>query len=155
MIFKLFPEEGAFGIHERPIHWSWTILWYSLIPLIGGILFAYFFLYLEKIFTRVETWALPALLKATLWGIVLSVLTLVTDYALFSGEFHIVPFSKTALSYSPLFLLLIALIKTISTHAGFAMDGVEVKFFQQFLLVSRLVLQFLNSSLFSPQLLSP
>lgn len=71
------------GIHERPIHWSWTILWYSLIPLIGGMLFAYFFLYLEKIFTRVETWALPALLKATLWGIVLSVLTLVTDYALF------------------------------------------------------------------------
>ena len=61
------------------------------------MLFAYFFLYLEKIFTRVETWALPALLKATLWGIVLSVLTLVTDYALFSGEFHIVPFSKTAL----------------------------------------------------------
>ena len=121
LIFKLFPEEGAFGIHERPIHWSWTILWYSLIPLIGGMLFAYFFLYLEKIFTRVETWALPALLKATLWGIVLSVLTLVTDYALFSGEFHIVPFSKTALSYSPLFLLLIALIKTISTHVGFAM----------------------------------
>ena len=121
IVFKLFPEEGAFGIHERPIHWSWTILWYSLIPLIGGMLFAYFFLYLEKIFARVETWALPALLKATLWGIVLSVLTLVTDYALFSGEFHIVPFSKTALSYSPLFLLLIALIKTISTHVGFAM----------------------------------
>ena len=120
-IFKLFPEEGAFGIHERPIHWSWTILWYSLIPVIGGMFFAYFFLYLEKIFTKVESWALPALLKATLWGIVLSFLTLVTDYALFSGEFHIVPFSKTALSYSPLFLLLIALIKTISTHAGFAM----------------------------------
>ena len=41
LIFKLFPEEGAFGIHERPIYWSWTILWYSLVPIIGGILFAY------------------------------------------------------------------------------------------------------------------
>lgn len=121
VVFKLFPEEGAFGIHRRLIHWSWTILWYSLIPIVIGILFGYFFLYLEKVFTKVEMWHVPAIFKATLWGIILSFLTLITDYALFSGEFHIVPFSKTALSYSPLFLLLIALIKTFSTHAGFAM----------------------------------
>lgn len=121
LIFTLFPEEGAFGIHKRPVHWSWSILWYSLIPIIIGIVFGYFFLYFEKIFTKLESWQAPTIFKATLWGTVLSALTLITNYVLFSGEFHIVPFSKTALSYSPLFLLLIALTKTFSTHAGFAM----------------------------------
>ncbi len=121
IVFTLFPEEGAFGIHKRPINWSWSILWYSLIPVIIGIIFGYFFLYFEKVFTKAEAWRLHTIFKATLWGIMLSLLTLITNYVLFSGEFHIVPFSKTALSYSPLFLLLIALIKTFSTHAGFAM----------------------------------
>lgn len=121
LIFKLFPEEGAFGIHKRAIIWSWSILRYGIIPILAGIIFAYFFLYLEKVFTKLESWKLSPIFKAILWGLVLSSLTLITDYALFSGEFHIVPFSKTAISYSPLFLLLIALIKTISTHAGFAL----------------------------------
>ncbi len=121
LIFKLFPEEGAFGIHKRPITWSWSIIWYGIIPILTGLVFAYFFLYLEKVFTKLESWKLSPIFKAGLWGLILSCLTLITNYALFSGEFHIVPFSKTALSYSPLFLLLIALVKTLSTHAGFAL----------------------------------
>ena len=121
LIFKLFPEEGAFGIHKRSIYWSWNVLWYGLVPIVAGMLFAYFFLYLEKVFTKLEAWRVSAILKASLWGVILGFLTLISDYALFSGEFHIVQFSKIALSYSPLFLLLIALIKTFSTHAGFAM----------------------------------
>ncbi|WP_353738579.1 chloride channel protein [Lactobacillus taiwanensis] len=115
LIFKLFPEEGVFGIHKRAITWSWSIIWYGIIPILAGLIFVYFFLYLEKVFTKLESWKLSPIFKAILWGLVLSSLTLITDYTLFSGEFHIVPFSKTALSYSSLFLLVIALIKTLST----------------------------------------
>nr|WP_289759304.1 chloride channel protein [Lactobacillus taiwanensis] len=90
-------------------------MWYGIIPILAGLIFVYFFLYLEKVFTKLESWKLSPIFKAILWGLVLSSLTLITDYTLFSGEFHIVPFSKTALSYSSLFLLVIALIKTLST----------------------------------------
>ncbi|WP_279096681.1 chloride channel protein [Lactobacillus taiwanensis] len=114
-MFKLFSEEGAFGIHKRAITWSWSIIWYGIIPILAGLIFVYFFLYLEKVFTKLESWKLSPIFKAILWGLVLSSLTLITDHALFSGEFHIVPLSKTALSYSSLFLLVIALVKTLST----------------------------------------
>ncbi|WP_257795488.1 chloride channel protein [Lactobacillus crispatus] len=122
IVFKLFPEEGLFGIHHRHILWQWRYSMYVIILLIVGWSFGIFFLWSEKwsdYFAKKIT--ISPIIKATIWGIVLALLTLITSYALYSGEFQIVPFVHQALQISPLFLLVIAVIKTLSTNIGFSL----------------------------------
>ncbi len=81
-----------------------------------------FFLWSEKWSDYfAEKITISPIIKATIWGIVLALLTLITSYALYSGEFQIVPFVHQALQISPLFLLVIAVIKTLSTNIGFSL----------------------------------
>ena len=73
--------------------------------------FGMFFLWSEKWSDYfAEKITISPIIKATIWGIVLALLTLITSYALYSGEFQIVPFVHQALQISPLFLLVIAVI---------------------------------------------
>ena len=122
IVFKLFPEEGLFGIHHRHILWQWRYSMYVIIPLIVGWSFGMFFLWSEKWSDYfAEKITISPIIKATIWGIVLALLTLITSYALYSCEFQIVPFVHQALQISPLFLLVIAVIKTLSTNIGFSL----------------------------------
>ena len=84
--------------------------------------FGMFFLWSEKWSDYfAEKITISPIIKATIWRIVLALLTLITSYALYSGEFQIVPFVHQALQISPLFLLVIAVIKTLSTNIGFSL----------------------------------
>lgn len=121
IIFELFPEEGLFGIHHKVIEWNWAQLPYLLIAIAAGIIFGLFFLWMEKLGKIVEKITISPIIKGVSWGLILAYTTLITSYAMYSGEFQILPFLKTARSITPSFLLIIAIVKTFTTNIGFSM----------------------------------
>lgn len=122
IVFRLFPERGIFGIHHRIIIWQWQYILYALVPLIASSIFGIFFLVTQKISNTLSAkFNKSVILKASLWGLILALLSLITKYAMFSGEVQIVPFVQQALQINPFILLIIGIVKVLSTNIGFSM----------------------------------
>ncbi|MBB1124272.1 chloride channel protein [Limosilactobacillus albertensis] len=121
IIFKMFPEEGVFGIHHRQINWQWINVLTAVPAFLVGCAFG-------RLFVRCENWSalivdtkLGKVWQGGIFGLVLAFSSLLTGDILFSGEFRIVPFTHEAFSLSISFLLIIAVVKAIMTNLGFAM----------------------------------
>lgn len=121
IIFKLFPEEGAFGIHHQAIQWAPTNLWTWLPAMVVGIAFGCFFVYLENSFAKLINIRLGPIMQGIIFGLTLALASLVSPDVMFSGEFRIMPFSNEALNLSVAFLILLALLKAVLTNLGFVM----------------------------------
>ncbi len=121
IIFKLFPEEGAFGIHHQAIQWAPANLWTWLPAMVVGIAFGCFFVYLENSFAKLINIRLGPTMQGIIFGLTLALASLVSPDVMFSGEFRIVPFSNEALNLSVAFLILLALLKAVLTNLGFVM----------------------------------
>lgn len=121
IIFKLFPEEGAFGIHHHAIQWAPANLWTWLPAMVVGIAFGCFFVYLENSFAKLINIRLGPIMQGIIFGLTLALASLVSPDVMFSGEFRIVPFSNEALNLSVAFLILLALLKAVLTNLGFVM----------------------------------
>lgn len=121
VIFKLFPENGVFGIHNRAIHWSWISLVNVVPALVVGLIFGYFFVHLENWFSTLINVRIPKIWQGGIFGIILALSSLFSIDMLFSGEFRIVPFSDKMLQFSVLYLLIIGVGKAIITNLGFVM----------------------------------
>ena len=121
IIFKLFPEEGAFGIHHQAIQWAPANLWTWLPAMVVGIAFGCFFVYLENSFAKLINIRLGPIMQGIIFGLTLALASLVSPDVMFSGEFRIVPFSNEALNLSVAFLILLALLKAVLTNLGFVM----------------------------------
>ena len=121
IIFKLFPEEGAFSIHHQAIQWAPANLWTWLPAMVVGIAFGCFFVYLEIRFGQLVNIRLGQIAQGIIFGLTLALASLVSPDVMFSGEFRIVPFSNEALKLSVAFLILLALLKTVLTNLGFVM----------------------------------
>lgn len=121
LVFKLFPEEGVFGIHFRPITWQWASLLSAAPALIVGVAFGWFFVHLENWFVRIVNIRGGKVLQAVIFGVFLAAMSLISVDFLFSGEFRIVPFSQTIYDASLLSLVVIAFVKAITTNLGFVM----------------------------------
>ena len=121
IIFKLFPEEGAFGIHHPTIQWAPANLWTWLPAMVVGIAFGCFFVYLENSFAKLINIRLGPIMQGIIFGLTLALASLVSPDVMFSGEFRIVPFSNEALNLSVAFLILLALLKAVLTNLGFVM----------------------------------
>lgn len=120
-IFKLFPEEGVFGIHNRVVHWSWISLVNVIPALIVGLAFGYFFVHLENWFSVLVNVRLPKFWQGGIFGLILALSSLISVDMLFSGEFRIVSFSEKMLGISVVFLLVMGIGKAIVTNLGFVM----------------------------------
>lgn len=120
-IFKLFPEEGVFGIHNRVIYWSWACLIDIVPALIVGLGFGYFFVRLENWFSILINIRIKKIWQGGIFGLILALSSLVSINMLFSGEFRIVPFSEEMLHFSILYLLIIGIGKAVVTNLGFVM----------------------------------
>lgn len=121
IIFKLFPEEGVFGIHHREIHWQWINLLTAVPALLVGCIFGWLFIRLENWSALVINIKLGKVWQGGIFGLALAFSSLLTGDILFSGEFRIVPFTHEAFKLSISFLLMVALVKSIMTNLGFAM----------------------------------
>lgn len=121
IIFKLFPEEGVFGIHHRTINWQWLDLLTAIPALAVGIAFGWLFVQLGKWTSHIEHARLDKVWQGGLFGLLLAASTLISQDALFSGEFRIVPFSREALGMTAGYLLLVAVLKAVVTNLGFAL----------------------------------
>lgn len=120
-IFKLFPEERIFGLHNRLIHYSWPSLIALLPALLVGLIFGYFFVHLENWFSILVNARLNKIWQGGLFGLLLALSTLISPELLFSGEFRIVAFSDQMLGLSFGYLLLLGLAKAVITNLGFVM----------------------------------
>jgi H+/Cl- antiporter ClcA len=119
--FHFFPQEGVIGFHHPNIDWQWQGFLVVIPALVVGWLFGYFFVHVSRLS---EHWlSLPdwPILKAIAGGILLVAASYFSRDVLFSGEFSIVPFAHHSLALSPLFLILLAVIKTVVTNVGFAL----------------------------------
>lgn len=119
--FHFFPQEGVIGFHHPVIHWQWQGLLVVIPALIIGWLFGYFFV---KVSRLCEHWLSDpnwTILKAISGGVLLIAGSYFSRDILFSGEFSIVPFAHHSLTMSPVYLILLAVIKTVVTNAGFAL----------------------------------
>lgn len=121
IIFKLFPEKGAFGIHHQLIQWAPANLWTWLPALLVGIAFGCFFVYLENSLAKLINIRLGPIAQGIIFGLTLALGSLVSPDIMFSGEFRIVPFSDEALKLSVPFLVLLAVLKALLTNLGFVM----------------------------------
>lgn len=121
LVFKLFPEEGVFGIHHRIINWQWLNLLTAIPALIVGIIFSYFFIHLENWFAIIINVKIGKVGQAGIFGILLAVASLISTDILFSGEFRIVAFTKQAFELPAGLLIIIAIVKAIMTNLGFVM----------------------------------
>ena len=120
-IFKLFPEKGVFGIHNRIIFWSWSSLLNVVPALIVGFGFGYFFVHLKNWFAILINERINKIWQGGIFGLILALSTLISVNMLFSGEFRIVPFSEEMLRFSVLYLLIIGIGKAVVTNLGFVM----------------------------------
>lgn len=121
IIFKLFPEKGAFGIHHQVIQWAPANLWTWFPAVLVGIAFGGFFVYLENSFAKLINIRFGPIAQGIIFGLTLALGSLVSPDIMFSGEFRIVPFSNDALKLSVPFLILLAVIKALLTNLGFVM----------------------------------
>lgn len=121
IVFKLFPEEGVFGIHHHAIDYSWINLLTAVPALIAGIIFGWFFVRLENWFAVGINSRLGSIWQGIIFGVILAFSSLISIDMLFSGEFRIVLFSNKALSLSVVFLLIMGLGKAIISNLGFVM----------------------------------
>lgn len=121
IIFKLFPEKGAFGIHHQVIQWAPANLWTWFPAVLVGIAFGGFFVYLENSLAKLINIRLGPIAQGIIFGLTLALGSLVSPDIMFSGEFRIVPFSNEALKRSVPFLILLAVIKALLTNLGFVM----------------------------------
>ncbi|KRL90497.1 chloride channel protein [Lactobacillus kalixensis] len=120
-VFKLFPEEGVFGIHHQVINWQWLNLLTAIPALIAGVAFGWFFVHLENWFAIGINERFGKIGQGLIFGAILAASTFITKDMLFSGEFGIVPFSEKALSLSVASLLIIGIGKAIISNLGFVM----------------------------------
>lgn len=119
--FHFFPQEGVIGFHHPPVNWQWKGILVIIPALIVGWLFGYVFVKIIELSEKwVGRWNAP-MLKAIIGGIVLIAAGMFSKDVLFSGEFSIVPFAHSSLKMAPVFLITLALIKTLVTNVGFAL----------------------------------
>lgn len=119
--FHFFPQEGVIGFHHPTIDWQWQGIFVVIPALVAGWLFGFFFV---KVSRLSEHWLSSPdwpILKAFFGGILLIVASYFSRDILFSGEFSIIPFAHRSLTLSPLFLILLAVIKAIVTNVGFSL----------------------------------
>lgn len=119
--FHFFPQEGVIGFHHPSINWQWQEILVVIPALVIGWLFGFFFV---KVSRLSEHWLSSPdwpILKAFAGGILLMAASYFSRDVLFSGEFSIIPFAHRSLALSPLFLILLAVIKTLVTNVGFSL----------------------------------
>ncbi|MBC6910720.1 chloride channel protein [Lactobacillus reuteri] len=121
IVFKLFPEEGVFGMHHRIINWEWINLLTSIPTIIIGIAFGWLFVHLENWAALIINAKISKIWQGGIFGLILAISSLITSDILFSGEFRIVPFTHEAFNHSIIFLLVVALVKAVMSNLGFAM----------------------------------
>lgn len=121
VIFKLFPEEGVFGIHHHLINWQWINVLTAVPTMIVGLCFGWLFVRLENWAALIINVKLGRIWQGGIFGLILALCSLISGDILFSGEFRIVPFSHEALQLTIPFLLTVAFVKAIVTNLGFAM----------------------------------
>lgn len=121
IVFKLFPEEGVFGIHHHTINWQWENLLTAIPIMIVGIAFGWLFIRLENWSALIINVKLSKVWQGGIFGLILATCSLLSNDILFSGEFRIVPFSHEALTLSVPLLLSIAFVKAVVTNLGFSM----------------------------------
>lgn len=104
--FHFFPQEGVIGFHHPNIIWhgQGILEYFQHWPLVG-----YLALYLSK------------LVNSVTGGSLLIIASQYNKDVLFSGEFNIIPFVHSSLKLAPLYLVGLALLKTLVTNVGFAL----------------------------------
>lgn len=117
---KMFPEASIFAIRIPKISWDFRVLYLIIPALLLGILFAIFFLASEKLFNNIAAKIKSTLLKSVIAGLAMGVLGTTSYLYLFSGESNLLPLSETFLHYSWIFLVILALGKSLLTNLMFA-----------------------------------
>lgn len=121
LVFKLFPEEGVFGIHHRTIHWAWINLATAAPTLVIGFLFGWLFIKLENWFAVMVNVRGGKIFQALIFGFLLALTALFSKDVMFSGEFRIVPFTEQTYSFSIIYLIILAFLKAVMSNLGFVM----------------------------------
>ncbi|MGM9907580.1 chloride channel protein [Limosilactobacillus sp.] len=119
--FHFFPQEGVIGFHHPTIDWRWQGILVVIPALVVGWCFGYFFVRVSRLSEHWLSSPRWPIVKAFAGGALLTIAARFSHDVLFSGEFSIVPFAHRSLALSPLFLILLAVIKTVVTNAGFAL----------------------------------
>lgn len=121
IVFKLFPEEGVFGIHHHAISWQWQNLLTAIPTMAAGLAFGWLFIHLENWAALIINVKWGPIVQAAFFGLILAVSALLSRDILFSGEFRIVPFTHEALTMTVPCLLMVAVVKAVITNLGFVM----------------------------------
>ena len=121
LVFKLFPEEGVFGIHHHLISWQWTNLWTAIPAILVGLVFGKVFIWLANWSALMIDVKLNRIWQGGIFGLIIAASSWLSGDILFSGEFRIVPFTHEALKLTVPFLIMVAVIKAIITNLSFAM----------------------------------
>lgn len=121
MVFRLFPEEGVFGIHHHTINWQGINVLTAVPMLVVGIVFGWFFVHLENWAAVLINVKLGKIIQGGIFGIIIALSAWLSRDILFSGEFRIVPFTHEALTMTVPFLLMVAVAKAVITNLGFVM----------------------------------
>ncbi|WP_289559698.1 chloride channel protein [Limosilactobacillus panis] len=119
--FHFFPQEGVIGFHHPPLHWQWQAILVVVPALVVGWGSGFGFVKVSRISERWLGDTKWPLLKAIGGGLLLGLGARFSPAILFSGEFSIVPFAHHSLAMSPLFLITLAIVKTVVTNFGFAL----------------------------------
>lgn len=121
LFFLFFPQEGVIGIHTPVIHWQWQGVLVIIPALVSGWLGGWIFVKFGQVSTRLFGTPTRQIAKGLIGGVILAIASLLTKDVLFSGEFSIQNFAQKALTYSPYFLLIFAVVKALVTNLGFAL----------------------------------
>lgn len=119
-INRLFPKEALFGLRFAKVNWQPEVLWLIVPALIIGVIFGILFLKLEEISEKIAKKITNKLFAAILAGALIGVAGMISPYLLFSGEHQLLSFSGSAAKESVLFLVLLALGKSLLTNICFA-----------------------------------
>lgn len=116
----LFPKETVFEIRVMSIDWDIHGLLIYLPCVILGLLFGYFFLYLEKETDKLAQFIKNPFVLSISAGVLIGVFGIISPYFLFSGEHEIFPLSVEYERFSILFLLFLGIGKALLTNICFS-----------------------------------
>lgn len=119
--FHFFPQEGVIGFHHPNIIWHWQGIFGVLPALAIGWLFGFIFVKIGKLSDRWIGQFNQDIIKALIGGLLLIIASQYNKDVLFSDEFNIIPFVHSSLKLAPLYLVGLALLKTLVTNVGFAL----------------------------------